>query len=64
VQALTEKGVAMGTALAFMMSVTALSFPEMVILSRVLKPRLLAAFIAILAFSFVLTGLLFNAVLG
>jgi len=44
--------------------VTALSFPEMVILSRVLKPRLLAAFIAILAFSFVLTGLLFNAVLG
>ncbi|MDE1798137.1 MAG: permease [Candidatus Micrarchaeota archaeon] len=64
VQALIGKGMAMGTALAFMMSVTALSLPEMMILRRVMKPKLLAAFIAILAVSFVLVGLLFNAVLG
>jgi len=61
VQALMAKGMALGTALAFMMSVTALSFPEMIILRRVLKPKLLAIFIAILAVSFVAVGLLFNA---
>lgn len=64
VQALMAKGMALGTALAFMMSVTALSFPEMIILRRVLKPKLLAAFVLILAVSFMLTGLLFNALLG
>ncbi len=64
VQALMGKGMAMGTALAFMMSVTALSLPEMMILRRVMKPKLLAVFISILAVSFVLVGLLFNAVLG
>ncbi len=64
VQALMAKGMALGTALAFMMSVTALSLPEMIILRRVLKPKLLAAFVLILAVSFVLTGLLFNALLG
>jgi uncharacterized membrane protein YraQ (UPF0718 family) len=64
VQALMDKGMALGTALAFMMSVTALSLPEMIILRRVLKPRLLAAFIAILALSFTFTGLLFNSIFG
>ncbi|MDD5172176.1 MAG: permease [Candidatus ainarchaeum sp.] len=64
VQALMAKGMALGTALAFMMSVTALSLPEMIILRRVLKPKLLAAFVLILAVSFILTGLLFNALLG
>ncbi|VVB57617.1 putative permease [uncultured archaeon] len=64
VQALMSKGMAMGTALAFMMSVTALSLPEMMILRRVMKPKLLAIFAGILAVSFVLVGLLFNALLG
>ncbi|MFH0885250.1 MAG: permease [Candidatus Micrarchaeota archaeon] len=64
VQALMSKGMALGTALAFMMSVTALSLPEMIILRKVLKPKLIAVFAGILAISFVLTGLLFNAILG
>jgi len=64
VQALMSKGMALGTALAFMMSVTALSLPEMIILRRVLKPKLLAIFTLVLAISFVLTGLLFNAILS
>jgi uncharacterized membrane protein YraQ (UPF0718 family) len=64
VQALMGAGMATGTALAFMMSVTALSLPEMVILRRVLKPKLIAAFAGILAISFILVGLLFNAVIG
>lgn len=63
VQALLEKGMAFGTALAFMMSVTALSFPEMIILRRVLKPKLLAVFIGTLFVAFVLTGYLFNLLL-
>ncbi len=61
---LISKGMAVGTALAFMMSVIGLSLPEMIILRRVLKPKLLAAFAAILFIAFVLTGYLFNAVLG
>ena len=64
VGALISKGVAMGTALAFMMSVIGLSLPEMVMLRRVLKPKLLAIFIAILTISFIIVGLLFNLVLG
>lgn len=63
VNALMEKGMALGTALAFMMSVTALSLPEMVILRKVLKPKLIAIFVAILAISIILTGLLFNLIL-
>ncbi|MDD5096705.1 MAG: permease [Candidatus ainarchaeum sp.] len=64
VQALMDKGMAMGTALALMMSITALSLPEMIILRKVLKPRLLAIFTGMLAVSFVIVGLLFNAVIG
>ncbi len=63
VGALMDKGMATGTALAFMMSVTALSLPEMIILRRVLKPKLLAVFAGTLAISFMLVGWLFNAVL-
>ncbi len=63
VQALLGKGMAIGTALAFMMSVTALSLPEMIILRRVLKPKLLAIFIGVLFVAFVLTGYLFNFLL-
>jgi uncharacterized membrane protein YraQ (UPF0718 family) len=63
VSELTRAGVAMGTALAFMMAVTALSVPEMILLRRVLKPRLLAVFIAIVGAGIVFTGYLFNAIL-
>ena len=49
VDALIGKGLPIGSALAFMMAVTALSFPEMVILRKVMKPRLLATFVAIVA---------------
>jgi hypothetical protein len=62
VQALLGKGVAVGTALAFMMSITALSFPEMIILRKVLKPRLIAIFIAVVGLAIIFTGYLFNAV--
>lgn len=57
-------GVAMGTALSFMMSVTALSVPEMILLRRVLKPRLLAIFVAIVGIGIVITGYLFNFIIG
>ena len=63
VSALMEKGASLGTVLAFMMSVVGLSLPEMVILRRVLKPKMLGIFIAILAVAFILTGYLFNLVL-
>ncbi|HLC27438.1 MAG TPA: permease, partial [bacterium] len=63
VQSLIEKGLPLGTALAFMMAVTALSFPEMVILRKVLKPRLLAVFIGVVGAGIVFTGYLFNWVL-
>ncbi|MEM4272079.1 MAG: permease, partial [Candidatus Bilamarchaeaceae archaeon] len=64
IRSLMEKGMATGTALALMMSITALSLPEMIILRRIMKPKLLAAFIGILTISFVLVGLLFNAILA
>ncbi|HEX3000886.1 MAG TPA: permease [Methanoregula sp.] len=63
-EVLTAKGMAMGTALAFMMAVIGLSLPEMVILRKVIKIRLLAIFAGILFVSFTLTGYLFNAILG
>ena len=61
---LISKGMATGTALAFMMSVIGLSLPEMIILRKVLKPKLLAVFVLVLFVSFVATGYLFNIVLG
>jgi uncharacterized protein len=63
VEALLSKGAALGTVLAFMMSVIALSLPEMVILRKVLKPKLIAAFIGVLAIGIMLVGYLFNLVL-
>jgi uncharacterized membrane protein YraQ (UPF0718 family) len=63
VQALTAKGMAIGTVLAFMMAVTALSLPEAVILSNVLKKPLLATFFGIVAGAIVVVGYLFNTIL-
>jgi len=63
VQALTAKGMAVGTVLAFMMAVTALSLPEAVLLSNVLKKPLLATFFGVVAAAIVLVGYLFNAIL-
>jgi hypothetical protein len=63
IQALLAKGAALGTALAFMMAVTALSLPEMVILRRVLKPKLIGAFIGVVGAGILLVGYLFNAIL-
>ena len=63
VEALHDKGLAMGTVLAFMMSVVALSLPEMILLRRVLKPRLLAIFVGVVAFGILVVGFLFNLVL-
>jgi uncharacterized protein len=60
VSVLMDKGVALGTVLAFMMSVVALSLPEMIILRRVLKPRLIGIYIVIVATGIILTGYLFN----
>jgi uncharacterized membrane protein YraQ (UPF0718 family) len=63
VQALHEKGLPMGTLLAFMMSVVALSLPEMILLRRVLKPQLLATFVVVVATGIIAVGYLFNALL-
>jgi uncharacterized protein len=63
VQALLAKGAALGTVLAFMMSVIALSLPEMVILRKVLKPRLIATFVGVVASGILLVGFIFNAAL-
>jgi uncharacterized membrane protein YraQ (UPF0718 family) len=60
VQALLDKGAALGTVLAFMMSVVALSLPEMVILRKVLTVRLIAVFIATVALGILAVGYLFN----
>jgi uncharacterized membrane protein YraQ (UPF0718 family) len=63
VQALLGKGAALGTVLAFMMAVIALSLPEMVILRKVLRPRLIATFVGVVASGILAVGWLFNAVL-
>jgi uncharacterized membrane protein YraQ (UPF0718 family) len=60
IHALLEKGAALGTVLAFMMSVIALSLPEMVILRKVLKPRLIATFVGVVGSGILLVGYLFN----
>ena len=60
VEALLGKGLPLGSALAFMMAVTALSLPELVILRRVMKPRLIAFFVTIVASGILIVGLLFN----
>jgi uncharacterized membrane protein YraQ (UPF0718 family) len=60
VQALLAKGAALGTVLAFMMSVIALSLPEMVILRKVLKVRLIATFTGVVAVGILIVGYVFN----
>ncbi|OFZ52633.1 MAG: hypothetical protein A2428_15485 [Bdellovibrionales bacterium RIFOXYC1_FULL_54_43] len=63
VQALLGKGAALGTVLAFMMSVIALSLPEMIILRKVLKPMLIGVFLSVVGLGIILIGYLFNALL-
>jgi uncharacterized membrane protein YraQ (UPF0718 family) len=63
VQALLGKGAALGTVLAFMMAVIGLSLPEAIILRKVLKPRLLAVFFAVVAVGIMLVGYLFNLIM-
>lgn len=63
-EVLTSKGMAMGTALAFMMAVIGLSLPEMIILRKVIRLKLILIFAGILFVAFTLTGYLFNAILG
>jgi uncharacterized membrane protein YraQ (UPF0718 family) len=60
-EALFGKGVGIGTVLSFMMAVTALSLPSIVMLSKVVKPKLLAIFVAIVATGIIIIGYLFNA---
>ncbi|MFH1012495.1 MAG: permease [Candidatus Peregrinibacteria bacterium] len=63
VQSLVSKGVALGTALAFMMAVVGLSLPEAIILKKVMKPRLLGAFFGIVTLGIIGIGYLFNVFL-
>ncbi len=63
ISALTEKGVAMGTTLAFMMAVTGLSLPEFLILKRVMKTKLILIFASIVGAGIIFTGYLFNLIL-
>jgi uncharacterized protein len=63
VQALLAKGAALGTVLAFMMSVISLSLPEMIILRKVLKLRLIATFVGVVATGILIVGFVFNGVL-
>ena len=63
VDALYAKGLPMGTLLAFMMATVALSLPEVILLRRVLKPRLIAVFVSVTALGIIAVGYLFNAVL-
>ncbi len=63
VEALYAKGLAMGTMLAFMMAVVALSLPEMIILRRVLKPQLIVIYVAVVGTGILAVGFLFNIIL-
>ncbi len=63
VEALINKGVGVGTALAFMMSVVALSLPELILLKQVIKPKLIAIFVAISGTAILMVGYLFNIIL-
>jgi len=61
-EALFAKGVGVGTVLSFMMAVTALSLPSMILLSKVVKPKLLVIFVAIVSIGILIIGYLFNAI--
>ncbi len=58
-----EKGMSIGTVLAFMMAVTALSLPEMIILRKVIKIPLLVVFVSIMTVTIMAVGYLFNAII-
>ena len=60
-EALLAKGAVLGTVLSFMMAVTDLSLPSMIMLRKVIKPRLLGTFIAVCAVGIIITGYTFNA---
>jgi len=60
-EALVLKGVGIGTVLAFMMAVTALSLPSIILLKKVVKPKLLFTFVGIIVIGIIITGYLFNA---
>lgn len=60
-EALVSKGVGIGTALAFMMAVTALSLPSIVMLKKVIKPKLLIVFVSIVVIGIMIIGVLFNS---
>lgn len=62
-EVLVKQGLPIGTVLAFTMAVTALSFPEMIILRKVLRPQLLGIFVSILTIAIICTGYLFNFLL-
>jgi len=62
VQALLEKGASLGTVLAFMMSVIGLSLPEMIILRKVLKLKLIVVFVCVVASGIIMVGYLFNVI--
>jgi uncharacterized protein len=64
VKELTRLGTQMGTALSFMMAVTALSLPEIIILRKVIKPLLLSVFVGILAVTIIAIGYMFNGIIG
>ena len=59
-EALVAKGVGLGTVLSFMMGVTTLSLPSMIMLSKVIKPKLLALFITIVTIGIIIIGYAFN----
>jgi uncharacterized membrane protein YraQ (UPF0718 family) len=63
VQALLEKGAALGTVLAFMMSIIGISFPETVILRKVLKPKLIAVFVGVVTVGIIIVGFIFNLII-
>ena len=63
VEALHDKGLPMGTLLAFMMAVVALSLPELILLRRVLKPQLIVTFVAVTGTGIIAVGYLFNAII-
>ncbi|MDA3836668.1 MAG: permease [Nanoarchaeota archaeon] len=63
VESLVSKGLPLGTALAFLMSVTALSLPEIIILKKVLKPKLIMTFVTVVGVAILITGWLFNIII-
>ena len=64
IEALTQKGVLIGTAISFMMAIVALSLPEAMILKRILSIKLIAIFFSIVGFSILIVGYLLNYLVG